>query len=736
MNACRKLWGGRIDGRTDKRTDGPPDRRTDRSSVRPSVRLFLGLCALASVCLFAAPDRVWAQDADPCAAPANLVVAENCRPGTDGWRIDDYATTVAGFASATSVAPGETLTFFVTADRPTFDLEIYRTGYYGGLGARLVLEQRGLAGQRQPSCWEQGETGLISCHTWSPSYTLTVPVDWVSGVYLAKFRRPGGGEYFTTFVVRDDARSAPLLVQIPTATYQAYNNWGGKSTYNYSSSACAVPASGQPRAVSVSFDRPYASTLDDANNYLRNDFLMVQWLEAQGYDLSYVDSLDVHGYGTPGARNRLTEAEAVLSIGHDEYWSQAMWDAFQAARDNGVDLGFFSANTAYWRVRFETGPTGGANRTLTTYKSVEGGRPDPVQSTSTFRDPVGPALPENQLLGALFTGDNDSLYFPIRVTAEMAQDRLYRHTGLQALPAGSAALLGREVIGWEWASVVDNGFTPEGLTILAESPVVGALLTDAGHYRNNRVGQTVSHITRYTAPSGAVVFQAGTVQWGWGLAGREPNPILRQMTYNVLADMGVRPATPAPTLILDGSPTEPAPVAPAVSGTSARISALRVAPTADGAVVTWRTDQPSIGQLFYGETPATINEPVLASEAAATTHTLTVTGLQPDREYSLLVVALTETGAISVSEPFALRTAAADIGPRLGAWAEATLLPIRCSARPYLRPVAGWMSEQPLLSGVLVSVAALAVVGGTGWWVWLRRRRNPRASQVGRRGRS
>ncbi len=734
MNACRKPWGGPIERQPDRPANGQQAPPLVARSVGRSVCLSVCLGVLAGFWLFATPDRVWAQDADPCAAPANLIVAENCRPGTDGWRIDTYDTAVAGFASATSVAAGETLTFFVTADQPTFDLEIYRTGYYGGRGARLVLEQRGLAGQRQPSCWEQVETGLISCHTWSPSHTLTVPADWVSGVYLAKFRRPGGGEYFTTFVVRDDARSAPLLVQIPTATYQAYNNWGGKSTYNYSSSACAVPASGQPRAVSVSFDRPYANTLDDANHYLRNDFLMVQWLEAQGYDLSYVDSLDVHGYGTPQARNRLTEAEAVLSIGHDEYWSQAMWDAFQAARDSGVDLGFFSANTAYWRVRFETGPTGGANRTLTTYKSVEGGRPDPVQSTSTFRDPAGPALPENQLLGALYTGDNDSLYFPIRVTAEMAQDRLYRHTGLQALPAGSAALLGREVIGWEWASVVDNGFTPEGLTILAESPVVGSLLTDAGHYRNNRLGQTVSHITRYTAPSGAMVFQAGTIQWGWGLAGREPNPILRQMTYNVLADMGVLPATPAPTLILDGSPTEPAPVAPAVSGTPARISALRVTPTADGAVVTWRTDQPSVGQLFYGDTPATINEAVLASKAAATTHSLTVTGLQPDREYSLQVVALTEAGAISVSEPFALRTAVAEVGPRLGAWAEAALLPVRCSARPYLRPVAGWMREQPLLSGVLVSLAALAVVGGTGW-VWLRRRRNSGASLVGRRGR-
>jgi len=65
----------------------------------------------------------------------------------------------------------------------------------------------------------------------------------------------------------------------------------------------------------------------------------------------------------------------------------------------------------------------------------------------------------------------------------------------------------------------------------------------------------VANASRYVAASGAKVFAAGSIQWMWGLdSDRVTNPrastAARQMFVNVLSDMGVRPATPNPGLIV------------------------------------------------------------------------------------------------------------------------------------------------------------------------------------------
>ena len=55
------------------------------------------------------------------------------------------------------------------------------------------------------------------------------------------------------------------------------------------------------------------------------------------------------------------------------------------------------------------------------------------------------------------------------------------------------------------------------------------------------------HLTLYRAPSGALVFGAGTVQWAWGLdngAGTgNTDSAMQQATVNLFADMGAQPTT-------------------------------------------------------------------------------------------------------------------------------------------------------------------------------------------------
>lgn len=129
-----------------------------------------------------------------------------------------------------------------------------------------------------------------------------------------------------------------------------------------------------------------------------------------------------------------------------------MHDAILAARDAGVNLAFFSSNVSYWRIRFEDNAlTGQTERIMVSYKTAQSGLPDPSGNpTTTWRDPNGVNDPENGLIGQMYIGDNGTLFFPIRVSAEQVKDPIYRNTGLQSIPANSVVNLGEQHVGWEW----------------------------------------------------------------------------------------------------------------------------------------------------------------------------------------------------------------------------------------------------------------------------------------------
>ena len=186
--------------------------------------------------------------------------------------------------------------------------------------------------------------------------------------------------------------TAIIEVQNSVSTWQAYNNWGGKSLYPHNSTG--------PQAKKVSFDRPY-SIEDGAGDYLfRWEYNMVRFLEREGYDVTYVTSIDTHA--NPAT---LLRAKAFLSVGHDEYWTWEMRANVEAARDRGIDLAFFSANVCYWQARLEDG-----NRTLVSYKEsalsadplANDGNPlNDARITTKWRN-VPVLRPEESLVGVMY----------------------------------------------------------------------------------------------------------------------------------------------------------------------------------------------------------------------------------------------------------------------------------------------------------------------------------------------
>lgn len=192
----------------------------------------------------------------------NPVVLENCYPGNTPWNVRNTATIAAGgiegYATQQSINKGDSLPIKVnSANGTTFNIEIYRSGYYGGAGARLFSVIQNVPGVAQPYCASDANTGLLDCADWSVSTTITTTSSWPSGIYLLRIvRNDTGTDNQIIFVVRDDSSHSALLYGTAMSTFEAYNNYGGKSLYTFNSLGSPT-VSGTPRAVKVSFDRPF-----------------------------------------------------------------------------------------------------------------------------------------------------------------------------------------------------------------------------------------------------------------------------------------------------------------------------------------------------------------------------------------------------------------------------------------------------------------------------------------------
>ena len=524
-----------------------------------STRLTLALAA-ATLLLAAFP-------AAGMAACANPVACENEKAGSapSAWQVSGSGdSTIQGYATSMSVNVGGTIRFKVKSTASAYHIDIYRLGYYQGNGARLQqanVRPTASLPQTQPACLTDAATGLIDCGNWGVSASWTVPSTSVSGVYIARLiRDDNGGASQIPFVVRDDAAHSAMLVRTSDSTWQAYNKYGGNSLYSCTAPCPPGNPDGYKAAFSVSYNRPFDGTItqDNGRSYLfYAEYQMIRFLERNGYDASYTSQGDVAANA-----GLLLNHKVILSSGHDEYWSGQERTNVEAARDAGVSLAFFSGNEVFWKTRWQSSSADGTstpNRTLTTYKDTHFSAPtDPTAWTGTWRDPrfaaVGDSRPENALTGQLFiinSGSSD-----ITVPSTYKNLRLWRNTAVASLGAGQSRTLGagNQTLGYEWDLDVDNGFRPRGTFQLSSTTVSGVeSFVDYGTFVKQGTTQT-HHLTEYKAPSGAIVFGAGTVQWAWGLddtnawnnngppAGATPDPVMQQATVNLFADMGA-PAT-------------------------------------------------------------------------------------------------------------------------------------------------------------------------------------------------
>lgn len=431
---------------------------------------------------------------------------ENEQPGAPDWLSGprSHSGQVEVYTSLESVEVGDTLGVKVSTDVPaTVTAEVFRVGHYGGTGARRVWSGGPWQVTRQAPCERDPVTSRVECD-WQDTFSLQVPAEWASGLYVVKLRRHDRYMRLAPFVVRD-WRAADILYTPNFTTYQAYNTWGGESLY-YNGSR-TMP---RGRAWEVSFDRPYQA-VDGAGKTFLLDVALVQLLERQGYDVTYGTQLDFVRFP-----RLLQGIGALVHGGQDEYWPVEERDQVDEALASGnMSLAYFGANGAYWRIRLVPDRHGRPLRTIACYKSEPESDPIPY-STIRYRDPPD-ARPENNLFGAMY--ENWQL-IPFPLVVADTSHWLFEGTGLtpgELLPG---------LVGFEYDKTFPDlpGY-PQGVRTSMTSPVLGA----------EGVPSYASTVDR-TLPSGRLVFAAGTIWWALGLTrGTETyDPRVERMTLNVL----------------------------------------------------------------------------------------------------------------------------------------------------------------------------------------------------------
>ena len=473
------------------------------------------------------------------AAQPDTIRLENAKAGSTDWlltrvaRHDDEIYElgwhrrkgIEAYASQTSVKAGETLNVHVsTYPVNKYSVSIYRMGYYGGAGARLMRSLGPLQGTAEPTP-QDGARNLLESN-WKVGFSLQIPADWLSGVYLGKLTTlpAAGGQYldlemiseaYVIFVVRDD-RKADLLFQVSDLTWLAYNRWPQWRSF-YDLGNAPWGASNSKVGYDVGFDRPYAlfwngypagfhPQTNGSGEFLMTEFPLAFWLEKEGYDVTYISNVDTHADA-----NGLLRAKAFLSVGHDEYWTERMFDNVTRARDAGVSLAFLSGNSISGVVELLPGSDGRPNRVMR-------------RSGRAF-------TAEQELMGSASYGVGFADW-----TSDKPDHWVFEGTNMKK---GDRVA---QLVGWEYHGP-PLAKHPD-LVVLSEGPVYAA---------NGAKGAGTYATTLYTAPKGNLVFNAATCWWNMVLSSppgslnpprrdfRREDPRIQRITKNLLDRMiGVR----------------------------------------------------------------------------------------------------------------------------------------------------------------------------------------------------
>ena len=469
-------------------------RRRSRGAlaVLAPVAVVAALALLSTGCSSArtaAPAIRPAQRRSVSARPAPpLPVAENQRRGTRDWRIRHRGpqNAIEGFTDKVSVLPGRRFRLFVSTTARRWRVEAFRMGWYHGAQARRVWESDWMPGRRQPGPRVARRTNTVTAPWRAPRTVSTA--GWPTGAYLLRLDSSSGAQRYVPITVRSPSTAGKMVLLGDVTTWQAYNRWGGYDLYE-------GPGGFADRSRAVSFNRPYEHNSRDSGAawFLSYDQSAIALAEKIGVRLAYETDVDIDQ--NP---RLLAGARAVISLGHDEYYSARMRVRLTAARSAGTNIAFLGANAVFRHIRFASSRFG-RDRVVICYKVAT---EDPLygahnrDTTQNWREPPFPR-PESVLTGVFYQCN------PVSARYVVYDPRSWIFAGTQARKGESFAGL----VGPEYDRVDLAVPVPRPIDVLAHSPVTCHGVVDH------------SDSVYYTVRSGAGVFASGTMRWVCAMRG-------------------------------------------------------------------------------------------------------------------------------------------------------------------------------------------------------------------------
>lgn len=437
--------------------------------------------------------------------PSNWVEQENTQHGIAMKAKDWKALNLEGaqgsalWLNKTSGNCGDTINIHAalygtstnTSRAGTRMIEALRIGWYQGSGARQVWSSGPIKLKRYKNIYPRDATRMMETK-WRTTLKFKIDANWVPGFYLFITRSTDGTlENVAPFVVHSPIGSSKLMVMHSFITWNAYNDFGGRSAYFGSGATKTEMRSDRSRIFSL--DRPLVGS--GGFSLHRDGISLVQFLEKQGINSDQFSDFDLDSW--PSITSNYS---GIILGGHPEYFTRRIFETLVSARNTGTNIAILGGNTGIWQVRMAPSRIG-PNRHIVIYRVA---KEDPVvdlrQITIQFAD-KRLNIPPTLLTGTLADGVHVYGNLKVGTIPKWLQ-----------MPADAAI----------------NGISPDSevehtVSTLASPPKVHVLFSGIMHYRD---AQTVGLLPRpvsiaqsvwFTTPSGAAVFNAGVTTWSCDL---------------------------------------------------------------------------------------------------------------------------------------------------------------------------------------------------------------------------
>jgi hypothetical protein len=398
---------------------------------------------------------------------------------------------IEGYTDNISYFPGQTIQFKVHAPNSRFSITLIRYGKTEEI-VTYIPTILGFPQNYSQDAYQKGAN-------WKTSYAFTVPGNWRSGMYAAELSDSKGKFYITFLIKNSYPKSKDIAVLSSTNTWEAYNDWGGKSLYTYQK----VNNKAIYQQI-VSFERPNPSANPNGNvGHLANgERHILGWLESKGYYYNMIADIDLNN------DPKVLDPYKVLIIStHSEYWTLEMYNNLEAFLKRGGTVLYLSGNGISWRAalkndQIEVMKNGG-------YHTLTKGRGGHISDLG---------LPESKILGVRYR--NTGFSIPSAFSVINPNHWIFSHTGLK-----KGDLIGAKGLntvkdstggasGWETDQM--DKFSPKNIVLLAKG--------------TNKL-QTGADMTYFDHPGGGGVFSVGSITFGGSLA---IDNQLSQMVQNVI----------------------------------------------------------------------------------------------------------------------------------------------------------------------------------------------------------